>query len=154
MDTYKITTSYLPWDNVDITNKIYVDTVFSGALKPLWQYTIDNLVYIGAGGNIIDSNKTIISSLTNNNGTNIPTEGAIKTYVDTNINNLMITNAKIVDGTIEIDKISDNFKNKIFFGYNYKGQYNADTNTPQLNDNDSNYILGDYFDVIVAGIRQ
>jgi hypothetical protein len=62
-----------------------------------------------------------------------------------------ISNNNIVNGTIEIDKISNNFKNLIFFGYSYKGQYNAATNTPQLNDNDSNYILGDYFDVIVAG---
>jgi hypothetical protein len=64
-----------------------------------------------------------------------------------------ITNAKIVDGTIEISKISNNFKNQIFFGYNYKGQYNANTNTPQLNDNDINYKLGDYFDVNVAGVH-
>jgi hypothetical protein len=79
---------------------------------------------------------------------------ADNTITNVKIADNTITNVKIADNTIDINKINDDFKNKIFFGYKYKGQYNADTNTPQLNDGDVNYFLGDYFDVTVAGIRQ
>ncbi len=92
--------------------------------------------------------------------TKITTEKAVKTYVDgikneieTTIAAIPIGVAGIADGTIEINKITDNFKNQIFFGYNYKGQYDVDTDTPQLNDNDVNYKLGDYYDISVAGMR-
>jgi hypothetical protein len=53
-----------------------------GALKPLTIFTDNNLLLSNVNGGMKDSGKSIITSITDNNGINIPTEGAVKTYVD------------------------------------------------------------------------